>query len=100
MADNDDSFGFALPAFNADNALVQIKRSLRDLKLAERGNGFELKGRAAVQLALEDGAIAVKLARRLSMTPEWDRQAVKSGADQRKLIDEVKRRLERWQRED
>ena len=100
MADNDDSFGFALPAFNADNALVQIKRSLRDLKLAERGNGFELKGRAVLQLALEDGGIAVKLARRLSMTPEWDRQVVKSGADQRKLLDEVKRRLERWQRED
>ena len=99
MAD-DNEFGFALPAFNADNALVQIRRALRDLKLAERGSGFELKGKAVLQLALEDGGIAVKLARRLSMTPEWDRQTVKSGADQRKLLDEVKRRLERWQRED
>jgi len=97
---SDDDPGFALPAFNADNALVQIKRALRDLKLAERGNSFELKGRAVLQLALEDAGIGVKLAKRLSMTPEWDRQTVRSGADQRKLLDEVKRRLERWQRED
>lgn len=97
---SDDGFEFALPAFNAGNAIVQIKRALRDLKLAERGAGFELKGKAVLQLAEEDGAVTVKLARRLSMTPEWDRQAVRSGADQRKLLDEVKRRLERWQRED
>jgi hypothetical protein len=96
----DDDFGFAPPAFNADNALVQIKRSLRDLKLTERGSGFELKGKAVVQLAVEDGAIGARLARRLSMAPEWDRQIVTGGADQRKLLDEVKRRLERWQRED
>ncbi len=99
MADDND-FGFALPPFNADSALVQLKRSLRDLKLGERGKGFELKGRAVIELAVEDGAIAVRLARRLAMTPEWDRQLVQSGADQRKLVDEIKRRLERWQRED
>ena len=96
----DDDLGFALPPFDAGGALAQLKRALRDLKLAERGSGFELRGKAVVQLALEDGAIAVRLARRLAMTPEWDRQAVKSGADQRKLLDEIKRRLERWQRED
>lgn len=99
MAEDDNS-GFALPAFNADNALLQLRRSLRDLRLAERGSGFELKGKAVVQLAQEDGAITVKLARRLAMAPEWDRMTVRSGADQRKLVDEIKRRLERWQRED
>lgn len=99
MADDND-FGFALPAFDAGNALVLLERSLRDLRLNERGGGFELKGKAVVKLAVEDGAIVARLARRLSTTPEWDRQVVKSGADQRKLLDEVKRRLERWQRED
>jgi hypothetical protein len=53
-----------------------------------------------LQAALEDGAIVVKLAKRLSLTPEWDSLRVRSGADQRKLLDDVKRRLERWQRED
>ena len=99
MSDDND-FGFALPAFDAGNALVQLKRALRDLKLSERGNGFELRGKAVVQLAVEDGAVAARLARRLAITPEWDRQTVRSGTDQRKLVDEVKRRLERWQRED
>lgn len=99
MADDND-WGFAPPPFNVDTALQQLKRSLRDLKLAERGKGFELKGKAVVELTAEDGAIAVRLARRLSMTPEWDTVQIKSGADQRKLLDDVKRRLERWQRED
>lgn len=99
MADDND-FGFALPAFNADNALLQLKRSLRDLRLGERGNGFELRGKAVVQLAVEEGAIAARLARRLAITPEWDRMTLRSGADQRKLVDEIKRRLERWQSED
>lgn len=97
---SDDDWGFAPPPFNADNTLQQIKRSLRDLKLTERGQGFELKGKPVVELALDGGGIAVKLVRRLSMTPEWDQVQVRSGADQRKLLDDVKRRLDRWQRED
>jgi hypothetical protein len=97
----DDDLGFAPPPpFDAGQALLQIKRALRDLKLAERGSGFELRGKAVVQLAAEDGTIAVKLARRLAITPDWDRMTVRSGAEQRKLIDDIKRRLERWQRED
>jgi hypothetical protein len=34
------------------------------------------------------------------MTPEWDKQTVQVRADQRKLVDEVKKRLARWERED
>ena len=41
-----------------------------------------------------------KLARRLMLTPEWDRIAVKSAAEQRKLVDEVKKRLARWEHEE
>ena len=97
---DDKDFGFALPAFDADNALVQVRRSLRDLKLTERGSGFELKGKAVVQLAVADGAVVARLARRLALTPEWDRQVVRNGADQRKLLDEVKKRLARWKDEE
>jgi hypothetical protein len=93
-------FGFAPPPFNAENALVQLKRSLRDLKLAERGNAFELRGKRVLELQVDGAAIAVRLARRLALTPEWDKSAVKSAADQRKLVDDVKKRLERWEREE
>jgi hypothetical protein len=95
-----DDFGFAPPPFNADNALVTIKRALRDLKLAERGNAFEMRGKRVVELAIDGGAINAKLARRLMLTPEWDRITVKSAADQRKLLDDVKKRLSKWESEE
>ncbi|MCW5636554.1 MAG: hypothetical protein KIT17_24695 [Rubrivivax sp.] len=100
MAADDDAGGFAPPPFRPDEALVQIRRALRDLKLAERGNAYELRGKRVLELAPAEGAIAVKLARRLMLTPEWDRLAVKSAVEQRKLIDEVKKRLARWEHED
>lgn len=99
MPDEPD-FGFAPPPFNADNALGQLKRSLRDLKLAERGNAFELRGTRVVELQVDAGTIAVRLARKLALTPEWDKSVVKSAAEQRKLVDEVRKRLERWEREE
>lgn len=97
---SEDSFGFAPPPFNAESALAQIKRSLRDLKLAERGNALELRGKRVVELSLDEGAVAVRLARRLALTPEWDRQRVSNANEQRKLLDEVKKRLARWEQED
>ena len=99
MADDDD-FAFALPAFDPEQALLQIRRAMRDLKLTERAGGFELRGKPVLQLAREDAAIVARIARRLATTPEWDRQAVRGAADRRKLVDEVRRRIERWQRED
>lgn len=95
-----DDFGFAPPPFSADNALVAIKRALRDMRLAERGNAFEMRGKRVVELAVDGAAINAKLARRLMLTPEWDRITVMSAADQRKLIDEVKKRLARWDTEE
>jgi hypothetical protein len=97
---SDEPFGFAPPPFRPAESLVQLKRSLRDLGLSERGTGFELKGRSVVALALTDATIVARLARRPALTPEWDTRTLTSGADQRQLLDEVKTRLQRWQRED
>jgi hypothetical protein len=80
--------------------LLQLKRSLRDLKLAERGNGFELRGKRVLELQVQEGAIQARIARKLATTPEWDKQLVQSSHDQRKLIDEIKKRLARWEREE
>ena len=44
--------------------------------------------------------LQVRLARRLALTPEWDRLTLKSAADQRKLVDEVKKRLARWEQDE
>ena len=91
---------FTPPPFDAAGALVTLKRALRDMKLAERGNAFELRGKRVVELAADGGVINAKLARRLMLTPEWDRMTVKSAAEQRKLIDEVKKRLGKWESEE
>ena len=97
---SDESEGFAPPPFRAAAALVQLQRSLRDLKLAARGPGFELKGKRVIELALDTDKLQGKLARSLMLTPEWDRVSIGSATEQRKFIDEVKRRLARWERED
>ncbi len=97
---SDGDFGIAAPPFDAEAALLSLKRTLRDLKLFERGNAFEQRGKRVAELAVEGGVIQAKLARRLALTPEWDRSTVKSAADQRKLVDEVKKRLARWEHDE
>lgn len=98
--DAGDFGGFAPPHFDAAAALLTLKRSLRDLGLAERGAGFELRGKRVVELTTDDGAIRARVARRLMMTPEWDTQVLRASPDLRKLVDEVRKRLARWERED
>ena len=92
----DDDFGFALPPFNAEQSLQQLQRAMRDLKLTARGTAFEQRGKRVIELQRQGDTIAARLARRLALTPEWDSFTVKSASDQRKLIDEVKKRLARW----
>lgn len=97
-----DDFGFAPPPFKPAEALLQLKRTLRDLRtLTERGDGFELKGARVMELTAGDTAIDAKLAKRPSrQVPEWDRFALDSGAAVRKFSDEVKKRLARWTEEE
>ena len=99
MSSSDD-FGLAPPPFDPAGALVALKRQLRDMKLAERGNAFEQQGRRVVELAVGAATIAAKLARRPASTPEWDRFTLRSAADQRKLVDELKKRLARWEHDE
>ena len=82
---------FAAPQFKADESLITLKRQLRDLRLAERGNAFEQRGKRVVELVVEGGAIQARLARRLTITPEWDRFTVKSAPEQRKLLENALR---------
>ena len=96
----DADAGFAPPPFKPEDALAQIKRSLRDLKLTERGSAFELRGKRVAELAVDAAAINVRLARTLALTPQWDAVSIRSAADQRKFIDEIKKRLARWTRDE
>jgi hypothetical protein len=97
---SDDFAGFAPPPFKPDDALTQLKRQLRDLKLTERGNGFEQRGKRVAELQVDGAGIAARTARKLAITPEWDRQTIASANDQRKWLDELQKRLARWDREE
>jgi ABC-type arginine transport system ATPase subunit len=100
MSDDETLAGFTPPPFDAAAALQQMKRALRDLKLAERGDGFELRGKRVAELAQDGAVIRARIARRLMLTPEWDRFDIGSAVQQRAWIDQVKKRLERWQSEE
>jgi hypothetical protein len=101
---SDDAFGFAPPPFKPEEALTQLKRSLRDLKLNERAgvqtSAFELRGKRVLELVVDGAQIQARLARKLALTPEFDKQTISSATDQRKLLDELKKRLARWEREE
>jgi len=91
---------FAPPAFKPAEALMQLKRSLRDLRpLAERGEGFDLQGKRVIEFTHDDKAISAKLAKQPAHTPQWDTLVLKNSADVRKCVDEAKKRLARWTEE-
>lgn len=91
---------FAAPAFKPAEALVLLKRQLRDLKpLAERGDRYEIKGRPVISLQATDTAIEALLARRPSTNPEWTPERLANSLDVRRFIDTVKKRLQQWERE-
>lgn len=96
---DDELAGWALPAFDADRALQQLQRALRDARLSPRGARWLLQGRELAELSLADGAVQARLARRPALTPEWDSTRIDSAAAQRRWLDECRRRLSRWQEE-
>lgn len=99
---------FALPPFKADEALVQLRRQLRELKLLEQSGGgpsrWALKGLPVVELALAEAptkpAILAGLVKRPSQRPEWTRSTLDSSAAVRQWLDGLKRQLPRWADED
>jgi len=104
MSDDLGDF-FALPAFKPDEALVGLRRQLRDLRpLAERTvdgkPGVELKGRRVAEFAANADSITARLVKRPAVSPEWETRTLKNSADVRKFLDEVKKRLARWTDED
>ena len=106
MAANDDSDGgwrLATSPFDPQAARVSLERQLRELRpLVARGEGFALRGRAVVALALSgDGkAIDARLAVRPALVPEWTVHRLASASELRRFVGLVQAALRRWDEDD
>jgi hypothetical protein len=87
---------FAQPAWNMPEQLLNLKRQLRNLKLTERGEQFEFNAKAVVKLTASGDTIDAQLAKSPAMQPQWDRFAITNAPGMRKLVDEAKKRVQRW----
>jgi hypothetical protein len=92
-----DDLGFVPPPFDASGALPSLQRDLRALGLAERGGVFERRGLAIAKLALDGESLRASVVKRPSRgSPEWAHKALKSGADIRDFVADLKKKLVGW----
>ena len=93
----EDFDGFALPAFKPDEALAGLQRELRALGLTECGGRFERRGMAIARAAVDGGVLhAARVKRPSRNSPEWLDKPLKSGADVRHFVADIKRQLALW----
>ena len=92
-----EDFGFAPPPFRPEEALSKLKRDLRDLGLTEREGRFERRGVAIARAAIEDLTVrAARVKRPVRSSPEWQDKVLKSSADARDFVADLKKQLAQW----
>lgn len=92
---------FAPPAFKPAEALVALRRQLRELRtLTERGQAqqpqFEWRGLQALSLSADDTAILARWVDKPMRSPQWRDKRLSSSADVRHFLEDIKRHLKRW----
>ncbi|MEO8299612.1 MAG: hypothetical protein ABI574_17595 [Burkholderiales bacterium] len=91
---------FAPPPFKADDALQRLRRDLRELGLTERAGTFEHRGQPVLQARVVDAVLDVAMVREPARTPQWLKRPVRSSAELRDLVAELKKQLARWKDRD
>ena len=93
----DDGLGFALPPFKPEEALQKLKRDLRELGLTEREGRFERRGSLIARAAV-DGAVlrAARVKRPSRTSAEWLEKPLRSSADLRDFVADLKKQLAQW----
>ena len=93
----DDDFGFAPPAFKPDEALQRLKRDLRELGLTEREGRFQRGATAMARVAVDGATIKAERVKRPSRnSPEWLVRTLRSSADARDFVADLKKQLALW----
>jgi hypothetical protein len=94
---SNDGWGFAPPPFKPNEALAGLKRELRNAGLIEREGLFERRGSQIVRLAVDGAVIKAETVKRPSRSsPEFQARTLKSGADVRDYVAELKKKLASW----
>ncbi len=88
------------PPFKAEEAMAQLARHLRDLRLLERAGRYEWRGEALVELRLEGDAIRVRTVKQPARSPEWQVQLLENAAQVRKFTEDFKRQFAKWKERD
>ena len=92
---SDDDF-FAPPPFNPDEALQRVKRELRGLGLLEREGRFDRGAQAIARVAIDGATLKASIVRRPGRSPEWTEKTLRSGADLRDFVADLKKKLASW----
>ena len=94
---SEEAWGFAPPPFRVDDALQGLKRELRALGLSEREGAWERRGVRIAQARINDAAILAGRVKRPSRnSPEWQMRALRSSADVRDFLADLKKQLALW----
>ena len=89
--------GFAVPPFQADEALQRLKRDLRALGLTERDGRFERRGNVIARAVLDGSTLHAARVKRPSRTsPEWIDKQLRNPADLRDFVTDLKKQLAQW----
>jgi hypothetical protein len=94
---SEESWGFAPPAFQPEQALQRLRRELREMGLSEREGSFERRGVRIARLTLSEGSLRAEVVRRPSRSsPEWNARSLGSSADVRDFATDLKKKLAQW----
>jgi hypothetical protein len=91
---------FAAPPFNPDDALQRAKRELRDLGLTEREGRFERKAQQIARIVVDGETLKAAIVRRPGRSPEWAEKTLRSSADLRDFVADLKKKLAGWSERD
>ena len=92
-----DDFGFAPPPFQPEESLQKLQRELRDLGLTERAGRFERRGVAIARAAIDGTVIrAARVKRPSRSSPEWLDKVLRSSADARDFVADLRKQLAQW----
>jgi hypothetical protein len=87
---------FAPPPFDPDEALQRAKRELRGLGLVEREGRFDRGAQAIVRIATDAAALKASVVKRPGRSPEWIEKTLRSSADLRDFVADLKKKLASW----